>query len=73
MSSSLALLLGAAALAWSPGPRRGTQILSPTSWLVLIAPGVVMMLTQPDLGPSPSGWWLSSSSRRSPWPLPVSC
>ena len=49
ISSSLALLLGAAALAWSPGPRRGTEILGPASWLVLIAPGAAIGLTQPYL------------------------
>jgi hypothetical protein len=46
LSSWLALLLGAAALAWSPGPRRGAQLLGPASWLTLIIPGVVMGLLQ---------------------------
>ncbi len=53
VSSSLALLLGAAALAWSPGPRRGIEILTPQSWLVLIGPGVAMGLTQPYLWAQP--------------------
>jgi len=53
ISSSLALLLAAAALAWSPGQRRATQILSPTSWPVLIAPGAAMGLTQPYLWTEP--------------------
>ncbi|HEX9517627.1 MAG TPA: hypothetical protein VF940_15800 [Streptosporangiaceae bacterium] len=46
ISSLLALLLGAAALAWSPGPRRGIEILTPKSWLVLTVPGIAMGLTQ---------------------------
>jgi hypothetical protein len=49
LSASLALLLGAAALAWSPGPRRGIQILGPKSWLVLMAIGAAMWLMQPYL------------------------
>jgi len=53
ISSSLALLLGAAALAWSPGPRRGIAVLTPQSWLVLIGPGVAMGLTQPYLWAQP--------------------
>jgi hypothetical protein len=53
ISSSLALLLGAAALAWSPGPRRGTEILGPKSWLVLVAAGVAMGLSQPYLWAQP--------------------
>jgi hypothetical protein len=53
ISSSLALLLGAAALAWSPGPRRGIEILTPKSWLVLIGPGVAMGPTQPYLWAQP--------------------
>ncbi len=53
ISSSLALLLGAAALAWSPGPRRGIEILTPKSWLVLIGPGVAMGLTQRYLWAQP--------------------
>jgi len=46
ISSSLALSLGAAALGWSPGPRRGIEILTPKSWLVLTVPSVAMGLTQ---------------------------
>jgi hypothetical protein len=53
ISSSLALLLGAAALAFSPGPRRGIEILTARSWLVLIGPGVAMGLTQPYLWAQP--------------------
>jgi hypothetical protein len=53
ISSLLALLLGAAALAWSPGPRRGIVILTPRSWLVLTGPGVAMGLTQPYLWAQP--------------------
>jgi hypothetical protein len=53
LSASLALFLGAAALALSPGPRRGTQILGPMSWLVLITTGAAMALTQPYLWTQP--------------------
>jgi hypothetical protein len=53
ISSSLALLLGTAALALSPGPRRGIEILTPKSWLVLIGPGVAMGLTQSYLWARP--------------------
>jgi hypothetical protein len=53
ISSSLALLLGAAALALSAGPRRGIEILTPKSWLVLVGPGVAMGLTQPYLWARP--------------------
>lgn len=53
ISSSLALLLGTAALALSPGPRRGIEILTPRSWLVLIGPGVAMGLTQSYLWARP--------------------
>lgn len=53
ISSSLALLLGAAGLAWSPGPRRGIEILTPKAWLVLIGPGVAMGLLQSYLWVQP--------------------
>jgi hypothetical protein len=53
ISATLALLLGAAALAWSPGPRRGTEILGRASWLVLISAGAAMGLTQPYLWTQP--------------------
>jgi hypothetical protein len=53
ISSALALLLGAAALALSPGPRRGIEILTAKSWLVLIGPGAAMGLTQPYLWARP--------------------
>src|SRR5258706_12138046 len=53
ISSSLALPLGAAALAWSPGPRRGIEILTPKSWLVLIGPGVAIGPTPPYLWAQP--------------------
>jgi hypothetical protein len=53
ISSSLALLLAAFALALSPGPRRATQILSRASWPVLIAPGAALGLTQPYLWTEP--------------------
>jgi len=53
ISSSLALLLGVAALAWSPGPRRGIEILTPKSWLVLTVPSVAMGLTQSYLWAQP--------------------
>ncbi len=72
ISSLLALLLGAAALAWSPGPRRGIEILTPKSWLVLAGPGIAMGLTRPTCGRSPSGSLPSSSPRRWPWSLAVS-
>jgi hypothetical protein len=61
ISSALALLLGAAALALSPGPRRGMEILTAKSWLVLIGPGAAMGLTQPYLGRDPCGSLPSSS------------
>jgi hypothetical protein len=47
ISSSLALLLGAAALALSPGPRRALVILTPKSWLVLAGSGIAMGLIDP--------------------------
>jgi hypothetical protein len=53
ISSSLAVLLGAAALAWSPGPRRGIELLTPKSWLVLTVSGVAMGLSQPYLWARP--------------------
>jgi len=53
ISSLLALLLGVAALAWSPGPRRGIEILTPRSWLVLIGPGVAIGLTKSYLWAQP--------------------
>ncbi len=53
ISSSLALLLGAAALALSPGPRRGIEILTPKRWLLLIGPGAAMGLTQSYLWTRP--------------------
>jgi hypothetical protein len=55
VSGSLALLLGAAALVVSRGPRRALEILTPNSWLVLTGSGVGMGLIRPYLWPRP-GW-----------------
>lgn len=53
ITGSLALLLGAASLALSPGPQRALEILTPKSWLVLIGSGVAMGLIYPYLWPRP--------------------
>jgi hypothetical protein len=53
ISASLALLLGAAALAWSSGPRRGTLLLRAKCWLVLISTGAAMALSQPYVWTQP--------------------
>src|SRR6266571_5500556 len=58
ISASLALLLGAAALAWSPGPRRAVEILTPKSGLVLTGSGIAMGLTRPHLWLQPT--WLAA-------------
>jgi len=58
VGSSLALLLGAAALAWSGGPRRAAEILTPRSWLVLIVAGVSMGVIHPYLWSRPA--WLAA-------------
>jgi len=58
VSGSLALLLGAAALALSPGPRRAFEILTPKSWLVLAGSGTAMGLIHPYLWPRPV--WLAA-------------
>jgi hypothetical protein len=58
ISSSLALLLGAAALAMSPGPRRAIEILTPKSWLVLTGSGIAIGLIHPSLWPQPV--WLAA-------------
>jgi hypothetical protein len=58
VSGSLALLLGAAALALSPGPRRAVEILTPKSWLVLTGSGIAMGLIHPYLSPQPV--WLAA-------------
>jgi hypothetical protein len=44
LATLLALWLGGAALAWSPGPRRAIEILTWRSWLVLIGSGATMSL-----------------------------
>jgi hypothetical protein len=53
VSGSIALLLGAAGLAWSPGPRRGIQILGVKSWLLLIMPAFALGLAQTYLWAEP--------------------
>jgi hypothetical protein len=53
VSGSLALLLGAAALTLSPGPRRAVEILTPKSWLVLAGSGIAMGLIRPHLSLRP--------------------
>jgi hypothetical protein len=53
LAGSVALMLEAAALAWSLGPRRGAEILTPNSWLVLIGSGIAMGLIHPYLWPRP--------------------
>ncbi len=58
ISASLALLLGAAALAWSPGPRRAVEILTPKSGLVLTGSGIAMGLIRPHLWLQPT--WLAA-------------
>jgi hypothetical protein len=58
VSGSLALLLGAAALALSPGPRRAVEILTPKSWLVLAGSGIAMGLIRPHLSTRPV--WLAA-------------
>lgn len=58
VTASLALLLGAAGLAWSAGPRRALEILTPRSWLVLVGTGVAMGVIHPYLWSRPA--WLAS-------------
>ena len=58
VSGSLALLLGTAALALSPGPGRAVEILTPKSWLVLTGSGIAMGLIRPYLPPRPV--WLAA-------------
>lgn len=58
VSASLALLLGAAGLAWSGGPRRAAEILAPRGWLVLIGAGIAMGVIHPYLSSRPT--WLVS-------------
>lgn len=58
VSASLALLLGAAALAMSGGPSRGAEILTPRSWLVLIGAGITMGVIHPYLWSRPT--WLAA-------------
>jgi hypothetical protein len=49
LAGSVALMLWAAALAWSAGPRRAAEILTPNSWVVLAGSGVAMGVIQPYL------------------------
>ena len=58
VTASLALLLGAAALALSDGPRRAAEILTPRSWLVLIGAGAAMGALHPYLWSRPT--WLAA-------------
>jgi hypothetical protein len=56
VSASLALILGAAGLSLSGGPRRAAEILTPRSWLVLIGAGILMGVIHPYLWSRPT--WL---------------
>jgi hypothetical protein len=58
VSASLALLLGAAALALAGGPRRAADILTRRSWLVLIGAGITMGVIHPYLWSRPT--WLAA-------------
>lgn len=58
LSATLALLLGAAALAWSAGPRRAAQILTLWSWLLLAGVGITMGMIHPSLWSQPT--WLAA-------------
>jgi hypothetical protein len=58
ISGSVAWLLGAIALALSPGPRRALDILTPKSWIVLAGSGIAIGLIGPYLWLWPA--WLAA-------------
>ncbi|HEX9515783.1 MAG TPA: hypothetical protein VF940_06370 [Streptosporangiaceae bacterium] len=58
ISGSVAWLLGAIALALSPGPRRALEILTPKSWVVLAGSGIAIGLIGPYLWLWPA--WLAA-------------